>query len=91
MVEDILASIFADTVTNLIILIIVGLGSFFVFLYKCTHKTSHAISAVKNEISNLQKAFLVVIETSEAQTKRDHPEYDVGNLLKKAKIIMGLD
>jgi len=69
-----------QVLTALIIAAILGIGSFCTVLYRCTHKTSQ-------KISNLSKAFLVVIEISEEQTKRDHPNYD-GNLLEKAKIIL---
>ena len=60
---------------------VIAVGSFCGILYRCTHKTA-------KKISNLSKAFLVVIEISEEQTKRDHPAYD-GNLLQKAKTILG--
>ncbi len=69
-----------EVLSALIILGIIGIATFCSVLYRCTHKTS-------KKILNLSKAFLVVIEISEEQTKRDHPNYD-GNLLEKAKTIL---
>ena len=75
-----LEAITIEVLSALIIAGIIGIGTFCTVLYRCTHKTSQ-------KISNLSKAFLVVVEISEEQTKRDHPNYD-GNLLEKAKIIL---
>ena len=75
-----LEAITIEVLSALIIAGIIGIGTFCTVLYRCSHKTSQ-------KISNLSKAFLVVIEISEEQTKRDHPNYD-GNLLEKAKTIL---
>lgn len=76
MIEKITIEVFSA----IIILGMICVATFFSILYKSTHKTA-------KKISNLSKAFLVVIEISEEQTKRDHPNYD-GNLLDKAKTIL---
>lgn len=80
MSEIIFQEITIKVLSALIIAGIIGNASFCALLYKCTHKTSRTVS-------NLSKAFLVVIEISEEQTKRNHPDYD-GNLLKKAETIL---
>jgi len=80
MTEIVFEAITREVLSGLIIAGIIGIASFCSILYRCTHKTS-------KKISNLSKAFLVVIEISEEQTKRDHPNYD-GNLLDKAKTIL---
>ena len=83
MSEVVFEAITIEVLSTLIIAGIIGVGSFCAILYRCTHKTA-------KKISNLSKAFLVVVEISEEQTKRDHPEYD-GNLLDKAKTILADD
>lgn len=80
MSETVFEAITIEVLSALIILGLIGVASFCGILYRCTHKTSQ-------KISNLSKAFLVVIEISEEQTKRDHSNYD-GNLLEKAKTIL---
>ena len=80
MSEMVFEAITIEVLSALIILGIIGIATFCSVLYRCTHKTS-------KKILNLSKAFLVVIEISEEQTKRDHPNYD-GNLLEKSKTIL---
>lgn len=69
-----------EVLSALIILGIIGVASFCAFMYRGTRKTSQ-------QIKNLSKAFLVIIEIIEEQTKRDHPNYDE-KLLSKAKTIL---
>jgi len=76
-------AITVEVLSALIIAGIIGVATFCAFVYKCTLKTA-------KRYSNLSKAFLIVVEISEEQTKRDHPDYD-GNLLAKAKTILGYD
>lgn len=83
MSEIVFQSITIEVLSALIILGIIGLATFCSILYRCTHKTA-------KKISNLSKAFLIVVEISEEQTKRDHLDYD-GNLLDKAKTILADD
>lgn len=81
MSEYVFDAITVEVLSALIIVGIIGVGSLCGVLYRCTHKTA-------KRISNLSKAFLLVIKISEEQTKRDHPDYDE-NLLEKAKLILG--
>ena len=83
MSEIVFEAITIEVLSAVIIMGVIGLATFCSILYRCTHKTSQ-------KISNLSKAFLVVVEISEEQTKRDHPNYD-GDLLKKAETILNDD
>ncbi|QMU54487.1 MAG: hypothetical protein GKS07_06075 [Nitrosopumilus sp.] len=69
-----------DVIVYLITAGVISVAGFCGALYRCTSKTA-------KQVADLRKAFLVIIEIMEEQTKRDHPEYD-GNLLKKAQTIL---